>query len=85
MLTPIRCPAILALLRESGYLPQRCAPGGGQASASTFCNAWNTGADIWGAEYDGGVMLTRVDGKEDLTLEQEVSVKSAVNAGISKK
>ena len=41
-------PAILALLRESGYLPQRCAPGGGQASASTFCNAWKTGADIWG-------------------------------------
>ena len=38
-----------------------------------------------GAEYDGGVMLTRVDGKEDLTLEQEVSVKSAVNAWISKK
>lgn len=24
------------------------AGGGGQASASTFCNAWNTGADIWG-------------------------------------
>lgn len=41
-------PVILALLRESGYLSQRCAPGGGQASASTFCNAWNTGADIWG-------------------------------------
>lgn len=38
-----------------------------------------------GAEYDGGVMLTRADGKEDLTLEQEVSVKSAVNAWISKK
>ena len=37
-----------------------------------------------GAEYGGGLMLTRVDGKEDLTTEQEERVKSAVKAWISK-
>ena len=85
MPTPIHCPAILALLRESGYLPQRCDAEGRTGECEHLLQCVEHWSGHMGAEYDGGVMLTRVDGKEDLTLEQEVSVKSAVNAWISKK